>query len=114
MLRCGVCIGFCAVACVVTLAFHTQRVAAASYTVTALTDSGTGSGTNGDLRYVITQVNNHTDPGSTITFSATGTITLTSALPALNKPVAITGPTSGAGVTVSGGNTVRSSPSIVG
>lgn len=83
-----------------------ERVAAASYTVNALTDIGTGSGTVGDLRYVITQVNASNDPGNTITFSITGTITLSSALPALNKPVAITGPTSGTGMTVDGGNAV--------
>jgi len=76
-------------------------VAAASYTVNATADSGPGS-----LRDAITQINTSTDPGNTITFSVTGTITLTSALPAINKPVAITGPTSGAGVTVSGGGTV--------
>ncbi len=96
----------CAVACFVALAFHMERVAAASYTVNALTDIGTGSGTVGDLRYVITQVNASNDPGNTITFSITGTITLSSALPALNKPVAITGPTSGTGMTVDGGNAV--------
>jgi len=68
-------------------------VAAANYTVNASTDSGVGVGTTGDLRYVITQVNTGSDLGNTITFSVTGPITLNSALPALNKPVAITGPT---------------------
>lgn len=52
MLRYGVCIGLCVVACVVALAFHTQRVAAANYTVNASTDSGVGVGTTGDLRFV--------------------------------------------------------------
>jgi len=88
----GIVIGLCALACVVALSLHTQRVAAADYTVNVTTDTGAGSGTTGDLRYAITQVNASTDPGNTITFSVTGTITLTSALPALAKPVAITGP----------------------
>ncbi|MGI8691106.1 MAG: choice-of-anchor Q domain-containing protein, partial [Thermomicrobiales bacterium] len=104
----GIVIGLCAVVCVITLAFHTQRVAAAGYTVTALTDTGTGSGTAGDLRYAITQVNAGAGTGDTITFSVTGTITLGSALPALNKNVAITGPTGGAGVTVQAAATPNS------
>jgi len=98
----GIAIGLCAVACVVALSLHAERVAAAGYIVNMTSDSGPGS-----LRDAITQVNTSTDPGNTITFSVTGTITLTSALPAINKPVAITGPTSGAGVTVSGGNAVQ-------
>lgn len=96
----GIAIGLCALACVVTFALHAERVAAAGYTVNALTDTGTGSGTTGDLRYAITQVNAGAGTGDTITITATGTITLTSALPALAKPVTITGPTGGAGVTV--------------
>ncbi len=93
--------------CVVALTFHTERAAAAGYTVNALTDNGGASGTAGDLRYAINQVNNSTDAGNTITFGVTGTITLSSALPALAKPVAITGPTSGAGITVDGGGNVQ-------
>ena len=107
LLRWGVCIGLCALACVVTLAFHTERVAAAGYTVIALTDTGAGSGTTGDLRYAITQVNAGAG-GDTITFSVTGPITLGSALPALNKNVAITGPTGGPGVTVQAAATPNS------
>jgi hypothetical protein len=55
-------------------------VATAGYTVNAPTDTGVGSGTTGDLRYVITHVNTSADPANTIT--ATGASTLTSALPA--------------------------------
>ena len=80
-------------------------VAAATYTVNALTDTGAGSGTTGDLRFAITHVNAG-NGGDTITFSTTGTITLTSALPHLTKGVTITGPTSGAGITVDGNNAV--------
>jgi len=81
----GIVIGLCAVACVVALSFHTQRVAAAGYTVSTTSDTGMNS-----LRDAITQVNAGAGTGDTIT--AAGTITLTSALPALAKPLAITGP----------------------
>jgi len=92
----GIVIGLCALACFVALSLHAERVAAADYTVNVTTDTGTGSGAIGDLRYAINQVNNSTDPGNTITITATGTITLTSALPYLSKNVAITGPGPGA------------------
>jgi len=85
-------IGLCAVACVVALSLHTERVAAAGYIVNVTTDTGAGSGTTGDLRYALMQVDAGAGTGDTITITATGTITLTSALPALTKPVAITGP----------------------
>jgi hypothetical protein len=77
----GIIIGLCALACVVALSLHTGRVAA-GYTVNAPTDTGVGSGTTGDLRYVITHVNTSADPANTITITATGASTLTSALPA--------------------------------
>ena len=35
-----------------------DRLAPATYTVNALTDTGAGSGTTGDLRYCINQSNN--------------------------------------------------------
>jgi len=92
----GIVIGLCALACFVALSLHAERVAAADYTVNVTTDTGTGSGAIGDLRYAINQVNNSTDPGNTITITVTGTITLTSALPYLSKNVAITGPGPGA------------------
>jgi len=83
----GIVIGLCALACVVALSLHAERVAAAGYTVSTTSDTGINS-----LRDAITQVNAGTGTGDTITISATGAITLTSALPALAKPVAITGP----------------------
>jgi parallel beta-helix repeat protein len=57
--------------------------------VNSLTDTGAGSGLAGDLRYCIT---NATSGNDTITFGVTGTITLESALPALDASVAIQGP----------------------
>ena len=62
---------------------------AATYTVNSTADTGTGSGTSGDLHYAITQAN--ANPGSTITFSVTGTITLTSALPGISQNLTIQG-----------------------
>ena len=50
------------------------------YTVNALTDTGTGAGFTGDLRYAITQAN--ADPGSTINITATGTDNLEARSPA--------------------------------
>lgn len=66
--------------------------AAMTYTVDALTDTGTGSGTTGDLRYAITQVDAGAGTGDTINIMATGTIALGSTLPTLTKPVTINGP----------------------
>jgi hypothetical protein len=64
--------------------------------VTNTTDSGPGS-----LRTAITDAN--ANPGSTINFSVTGTITLLSALPAITANMTITGP-GAASLTVSGNN----------
>ena len=78
-----------------------------TWTVNSLGDSGTGSGPLGDLRYVITQVD-QTTGDNTINFGVTGTITLNSALPALSNTTGVTdieGP--GANLlTVSGNNAV--------
>src|SRR5579883_1832774 len=68
-----------------------DRTLLSTYTVDTLTDTGTGSGLTGDLRYCIT---NATSGGDTITFASglTGTIQLESALPNLNSNVNIQGP----------------------
>jgi hypothetical protein len=59
--------------------------------VDRLSDAGTGTDLSGDLRYCISQANS--SPGDdTITFAVTGTINLTSALPALSTNLAIQGP----------------------
>ncbi len=55
-----------------------------TWTVNSLGDTGTGSGTSGDLRYVITQAD-QTQGDNTIDFAVTGTITLKSALPDLSN-----------------------------
>jgi Right handed beta helix region/Dockerin type I domain len=55
-----------------------------TWTVNSLGDTGTGSGTSGDLRYVITQAD-QTTGDNTINFAVTGTITLYSALPDLSN-----------------------------
>ena len=81
-----------------------QRLVPSVYTVNALTDSGSGSGLAGDLRYCITQAD--ADPGSTIQFDGTvfntnKTIALGgSELPVITANVTIQGPA--AGVTLSG------------
>jgi hypothetical protein len=79
-----------------------------TWTVNSLGDSGAGTGTSGDLRYVITQADKTTGD-NTINFAVTGTITLNSALPDLRNTTGVTdieGP--GANLlTVSGNNSVR-------
>ena len=55
-----------------------------TWTVNSLGDTGTGSGTSGDLRYVITQAD-QTTGDNTINFTVIGTITLNSALPDLSN-----------------------------
>ena len=55
-----------------------------TWTVNSLGDTGSGSGTSGDLRYVITNADKTTG-NNTIDFSVTGTITLNSTLPDLSN-----------------------------
>src|SRR5271166_4872106 len=55
-----------------------------TWTVNSLGDTGTGSGTSGDLRYVITQAD-QTTGDNTINFAVTGTIALDSPLPDLSN-----------------------------
>jgi len=59
-----------------------------TWTVNSLGDTGTGSGTSGDLRYVITQADKTTGD-NTINFAVTGTITLNSALPDLSNTTGV-------------------------
>ena len=59
-----------------------------TWTVNSLGDTGTGSGTSGDLRYVITQAD-QTQGDNTINFAVTGTITLNSALPDLSNTTGV-------------------------
>jgi Dockerin type I domain len=91
------------------------------YTVNLVSDTGTGSGTTGDLAYAVNQANSNTNPaGSIIQFdtsvfngSASQAIVLmkTLTLTETDGPIAINGPGSissmlGSGVEVSGGNAV--------
>ena len=69
-----------------------DRTAPANFTVNALTDTGAGSGTSGDLRYCISQSNATPGPNTIDATGVSGTISLTSALPAITAPVTITGP----------------------
>ena len=67
-----------------------DRGCLSTFTVNSLGDTGTGSGLSGDLRYVITQVD-QTRGDNTINFAVTGTmITLNSALPDLSNTTGLT------------------------
>lgn len=77
-----------------------ERWLLSSFTVNSLGDTGSGSGTSGDLRYCISQADEAA--GSNITFSVAGTILLGSALPNLTQNITITGP-GAALLTVQGG-----------
>jgi hypothetical protein len=72
-----------------------ERAVPTAYTVNATTDTGTGSGNIGDLRYCITQSNLNAGPNTIDMTGVTGTITLTSALPSLTQDLTITGPGAG-------------------
>ena len=65
------------------------RALLSTFTVNSLGDTGTGSGTSGDLRYAITQAD-QTPGDNTIKFTVTGTITLNSALPDLSNTTGLT------------------------
>ena len=66
-----------------------DRALLSTFTVNSLGDTGTGLGLSGDLRYVITQVD-QTPGDNTINFTVTGTITLSSALPDLSNTTGLT------------------------
>jgi autotransporter-associated beta strand protein len=77
-----------------------------TFTVTSTADTGSGSGTSGDLRYCIENANLF--PGSTIQFDpslAGDTITLASDLPMLDADVTIDGGTNN--ITISGADQHR-------
>ncbi len=81
---------------------------AQNFTVTSLTDTGTGSGNSGDLRYCITQANayNATPSATSITFQAglSGDIDLTSALPIVTQSRGMSINGAGASITIDGGS----------
>jgi hypothetical protein len=84
-----------------------DRTLLSTYVVDSLTDTGTGSGLTGDLRYCIT---NATSGSDTITFAQglTGTINLESALPTLNASLALQGPGANLLTVAFAGNTPHS------
>jgi hypothetical protein len=85
-----------------------ERALLSTWLVNSLGDAGAGSGRAGDLRYVITQIN-QLGGDNLVNFSVTGTIALGSPLPSLNNAAGSTdieGP--GARLlTVSGSNAFR-------
>jgi len=79
-------LGFVVVPILLLLSLTTH---ATNFTVSNGGDAGTGTGTSGDLRYCINQANLSAGP-HTITFTVS-TVTTTSSLPAITKPVTIDG-----------------------
>src|ERR1700742_2060766 len=69
-----------------SVAFLASQAAAATYSVSTLSDSGTGS-----LRAAILSAN--ANKGSTIAFGIAGTINLASSLPVISSPTVIDGTT---------------------
>ena len=78
-----------------------------TWTVNSNADTGTGSGSSGDLRYCITQVNENSGT-QIIDFAITGTgvqtIKLVSPLPTISQPVTIDGASEGSAQDQSGYN----------
>ncbi len=67
------------------------RTLLSTFVVDRLSDTGTGTGLTGDLRYCITQANSL--PGDdTITFAVTGSIQLTGVFPSLSSNINLQGP----------------------
>jgi predicted outer membrane repeat protein len=86
-----------ALASLASLVFSIAPAQAATYAVTNLNDSGSGS-----LRQAILDAN--ANPGAdTITFGVTGTVTLASPLPAVTDTLTISGP-GASSLTISGNN----------
>jgi hypothetical protein len=83
-----------------------DRLAPAAFTVNSTGDTGTGSGTAGDLRFCVNQAD--ANPGSTIQFdptlfAAAQTITLNgTALPDLTQNTQVNGPAAGVTVNAAG------------
>ena len=78
-----------------------------TWTVNSIADTGTGSGSSGDLRYCITQVNKNSGT-QIIDFAIAGTgvqtIKLVSPLPTITEPVTIDGTSEGSAQDQSGYN----------
>src|SRR6185503_16014415 len=76
-----------------------------SFNVTTLADHDDGDCGLSDC--TLREAVKYAPAGATITFSVTGTITLTSGEIAIAKSLTITGPASSPGITVSGNNASR-------
>jgi len=85
-----------------------DRAVPAAFTVNALTDTGAGSGTTGDIRFCIQQANDEINfPGpDTVTFAVNGKITLTVGELFISAPLTINGPGADK-LTISGNNVSR-------
>src|SRR5262249_9669367 len=86
-----------------------RTLLSSTFVVDSLTDTGTGSGLTGDLRYCIAQADQSANAGSTITFSTalTGsTITLSQGQLVIPDAMTITGP-GASSLTISGNNSSR-------
>src|SRR5579883_2027320 len=85
-------------------------LSATTYLVNLVGDTGTGSGTSGDIRYCINQADNPANAGSTITFGTTAlgsnTITLSKGQLVISDNMTITGP-GASNLTLSGNNASR-------
>ena len=88
-----------------------SKVTGHVYTITSLGDTGTGSGTSGDLRYALTQAD--ANPGSVIDFSVMGTIQLTQALPNITADMTINGPGPSLLKIIEGGGSLSSYSDLV-
>ena len=86
-----------------------RTLLSSTFVVDSLTDTGTGSGLTGDIRYCIAQADQSANAGSTITFgpSLTGsTITLSQGQLVISDAMTITGP-GASSLTISGNNSSR-------
>ncbi|MFV1883806.1 MAG: LamG-like jellyroll fold domain-containing protein [Balneola sp.] len=93
---------------IVLISQSTQARYFQTYTVNSTSDASSGSGNDGTLRYVLEKINSDA-PSSPVIVDMTGisgTITLSSDLPAINYSMSILGPGE-ASLTISGANTYR-------
>src|SRR6516225_8011232 len=86
-----------------------RTLLSSTFVVDSLTDTGSGSGLTGDIRYCIAQADQSANAGSTITFSAVlsgSTVTLTQGQLIISDAMTITGP-GASSLTISGNNSSR-------
>src|SRR5262249_55540987 len=86
-----------------------RTLLSSTYVVDSLSDTGTGSGLTGDIRYCIAQADLSANAGSTITFDTAlngSTITLSKGQLVISDAMTITGPGAGS-LTINGNNSSR-------